>query len=146
MKTFDPRSVDVLIAGLNINSGLAPDGDFVSAEPSGVDFEMVQGIDGEAARVAKYGSKTGKAVVRVLQTSDGNTTLSALRLLDTGNPNGGGLGAFAIIDRSGGLIVEAESACIEGVPKVARGGSVGVVEWTLLLTNCSWTINGNPAV
>lgn len=146
MKTHDPRSVDVLVAGQNINSGLAPDGDFVSAEPMGPDFEMVQGIDGEAARVAKYGSKTGKAVVRVLHTSDGNTTLSALRALDVGNPNGGGLGPFAIIDRSGGLIVEAQSCCVEGVPKVARGGSVGVVEWTLLLANCTWTVNGNPAV
>ena len=146
MKTHDPRSVDVLVAGQNINSGLAPDGDFVSAEPMGPDFEMVQGIDGEAARVAKYGSKTGKAVVRVLHTSEGNTTISALRLLDTSTPNGGGLGPFAILDRSGGLIVEAESCCVEGVPKVARGGSVGVVEWTLLLSNCTWTVNGNPAV
>lgn len=146
MKTYDPKSVDLTIGGLVIESGLAPDGDFVSAEPSGVDVEVKQGIDGEAARSIKRGSKTGKLVVRVLQTSDGNDKLNALRALDMATPGRGGVGACQLIDRSGGTIVEAQSACIEGVPKVTRGGEVGVVEWTVLLAGCTWTIGGNPAV
>lgn len=144
MKTYDPAAVDVTAGGRAINSGLAPDGDFVSIEPTGPDFEMKQGIDGEAARVYKRGSKTGKAVIRVMATSEGNDTLNALRTLDLSAPNGGGVGAFQVIDRSGGMIVEAESSCVEGVPKVTRGGEVGVVEWTLLLANCTWTVEGNP--
>lgn len=146
MKTYDPASVDVSVGGRDINSGLAPDGAFVSAEPTGPDWEMKQGIDGEAARVYKRGSKTGKAVVRVMHTSEGNDTLNALRTLDIATPNGGGVGAFQIIDRSGGMIVEAESACVEGVPKIERGGDISIVEWTLLLSNCTWTVGGNPSV
>lgn len=146
MKTYDLRSVDLTVGGRTIDSGLAPDGDFVSVEPMGVDFELKAGIDGEGARVAKYGSRNGKAVVRVMHTSEGNDTLNALRALDVASPNGGGVGAFQLYDRSGGLLVEAESACVEGVPKVARGGEVGVVEWTLLLANVSWQVEGNPNV
>jgi len=144
VKTYDPNSVDVSVGGLLVKSGLAPDGDFVSVEPSGPDFELKQGIDGEAARVYKSGSKTGKAVVRVMHTSEGNNTLNALRALDIAAPNGGGIGAFQVLDRSGGLVVEAESACVEGIPKVSRGGEVSIVEWTLLLANCTWNIEGNP--
>lgn len=144
MKTYSPNEVDVSAGGLLIKSGLAPDGDFVSAEPTGPDWEMKQGIDGEAARVLKSGSKTGKAVLRLMHTSEGNNTLNALRALDLAGPNGGGVGAFQIIDRSGGLLVEAESACVEGIPKVSRGGEVSIVEWTLLLANCTWSVEGNP--
>lgn len=145
LKVYSADEVTLILAGILIDSGFA-DGEFVSVEPAADDFGDKVGADGEVARY-KTNDRRATAKIKVLQTADGNTQLSALRNSDVNNPNGAGVGVFELRDRSSGaLLVHADHAWIQKLPTVSRGREISENEWTIRLANTLWDIQGNPAI
>ena len=77
--TYDPSQVVVTVGGIPI-SGFA-DGTFINISRMNDAFTKVTGAQGETAR-AKSSDRSGEMTLTLLQTSDSNTSLSALALVD----------------------------------------------------------------
>lgn len=144
VSTFSADEVSLSIAGLTIDSGFA-DGEFVSIEPAADDFADKVGADGEVAR-SKTNDRRATVKIKLLQTSEGNDKLSALRLIDINNPNGAGVGAFMLRDRSGRLVATAPKAWVMKPPTPSRGREIAEMEWTLRVGHLDLFVGGNPAV
>lgn len=145
LKVYSADEVTVTLAGILIDSGFA-DGEFVSVEPASDDFGDKAGADGEVARW-KTNDRRSTAHIKTLQTSDGNTQLSALRNRDVNAPNGAGVGVFEVRDRSSGaLLVHADHEWIQKLPTMSRGREIAEYDWTIRLANTEWDLQGNPAV
>lgn len=137
-KIYDASEITLSIADILIDSGFA-EGAFVEIEQNEEDFKMVVGTDGSVTR-SKTNNKTAKVIVRLLQTSDGNARLSALRRLDLAQQNGAGVGAFLCKDRTSGTIVyQAEHCWIAKAPKVSMDKTATPREWELAIADLDRT-------
>jgi hypothetical protein len=110
-KIYDAKNVTLMIGGLLIDSGYA-DGEFIRIEAEQDAFAAVQGTDGEVTR-SKTNNTLFTATLTLMQTSSGNSKLTALHTLDLLADNGAGVGPFLVKDRSG-------TALAAGVCWIAR--------------------------
>lgn len=143
-KTYSADEVSLSVAGYTIDSGFA-DGEFVNIEMASDDFTDKVGADGEVAR-AKTNDRRATIKIKLLQTSQGNDLLSALRTLDINAPNGAGVGAFLLRDRSGLLVAQADKCWISKPPAIGRGREIGECEWTLRASSMNLVVGGNPSI
>lgn len=96
---YDPNLVTIIVAGIPILSGFAED-EMCTFEREGDDFLDVAGVDGEVTR-SKNLDNRGTFTLKLMQSSQFNNALSALRLLDKNADNGAGVGPFLLKDRGG---------------------------------------------
>lgn len=140
LKVYDPKAVAMVFAGIPI-SGLA-EGTFLSVEQNEDDFSLVVGADGEACR-AKSNNRSGRVTFTLLQSSESNALLSAVRLADIGSPNGDGIAPLLIKDNNGFTIVEAQKAWITRSPAAEFAREVTSREWVIETDNLVSFHGGN---
>ncbi len=138
---YDSNQISISIGDFIIDSGFA-DGEFLSIAPDSEKFLKVVGTDGETAR-SKTNNSNYTATLRLLQTSEANSTLTALMNLDLDSDNGAGVGVFRVVDLSGTQEIQAQDAWIENDPTQAFDRSATVREWTIALSNVRITGGGN---
>lgn len=145
VQTYDASENSLSISAISIDSGFA-DGEFVSIEPQTEDFTDKIGTDGSVAR-SKSNDQRATIKVKLLQTSDGNTRLTALRTLALNGPNGADVGAFALRDRTTGvLLAYAAQAWVMKPPTLSRGREVVEYEWTLRAAKMIFDFTGTGLV
>jgi len=143
--TYAADLVVLSIAGKIIDSGFA-EGEFVSIEMNADDFSDKAGADGEVAR-ARSNDLRATIKIKLLQTSQGNDLLSALRQLALASENGGDVGAFRLTDRSSGIVLaRADKAWVSKPPTVSRGREIAENEWTLRAASMQLDPSGNPSI
>lgn len=133
MKVYDSDQVSLVFMGIPIDSGYA-EGSFLTIEQSEQDFEVKVGTDGEVTR-SKTNNRHATIKVKLMQTSSGNTALSALNNLDVATPGGAGVGPMLIRDRQGTSLYTAGKCWIAKPPDVDFDRSATSREWTLECAN-----------
>lgn len=129
VKIYDANEVSLVVAGLIIDSGYA-DGEFVKFEQDSDDFSDVVGTDGEVTR-SKTNDRRFTATVTLMQTSDGNSKLTALNNLDRNASNGAGVGPFLLKDRSGTALYAASKCWVAKPPDAGFGKEASSREWKI---------------
>lgn len=128
VKTYSPKAVSVIVAGMQI-TGFAEDS-FVSVERDSDAFTKTVGADGEVSRSASA-DLSGTITITLQSTSDSNEILSALSLADQVSLSG----EFTVLikDNSPGgtSLHTSPSAWIQKVATKEYGAEVGDVEWLL---------------
>lgn len=133
MKTYDPKKLDIVFAGIHLNEGIA-EGTFITITPTTGGFKMKVGADGSVTRVRVH-DRTASVKFTLMQSSAVNDRLSALYEADRNAVNGQGVGGFLLQDRSGTTIQEAAKAFISDEPVVTFSGDVESREWTIALAD-----------
>lgn len=128
MRTFDPDGLSVILANIPVD-GWA-DGEFLTIEMEADSFNDTAGSGGEVARVK---SMDRRATVKfmLLQTSPTNAALEALHNLDVNAPNGAGVGALMIRDRSGTAMYRADKAWIQKPANISFDREAKSREWAV---------------
>jgi hypothetical protein len=145
VKTYSADLVALSIGGRPIDSGYA-DGEFVAIEPMADDFGSKVGADGEVARF-RTNDRRATIKIKLMQTSQGNDTLSQLRALALTTPNGSDVGAFQLTDLSSGVVLaRADKAWVKKAPNISRGREIVEYEWTLEAAHMNLDPSGNPSV
>lgn len=140
---YDSDQVTVNIAGIPIDaSGGYADGEFVRLEKSEDDFTTVVGTDGSVTR-SKTNNQLWTITIRLMQSSQGNDALSALRLADLKGQNGAGVGTLLIRDRQGTTLFLASKAWISKPPSQSFDREAKEREWTLQAVADQQFIGGN---
>lgn len=140
LKTYNPDECDVIVAGIPLQ-GYA-DGEFINVEQEANDFEDVVGTDGEVTR-SKTNDRRATVTVFLMQSSSANDQLSVLSNIDRNGPNGSGVGAFLLKDRSGRLLLEAAECWIQKPPTVSLDRTPTPREWVLRCANLVRFDGGN---
>lgn len=128
-KEYDADQITLMLAGLLIDSGYA-DGEFARVEKAKDSFSTYEGTDGEITR-SKTNSKLYNIKIRLAQTSNGNSLLSALHDLDQNGQNGAGVGAILIQDRQGTTLYSGSKAWIQKPPDASFDREAKEREWTI---------------
>ena len=131
VKIYDADQVTLSCFGFNVDSGLA-DGEFCALEREMSHRSAKSGTDGEVV-VSKNNSKLATLHIKVMQTSDANTKLSAILELDRRKSNGAGVGKFILRDRSG-TALHSGTCWIQDVPGSTFAREATEREWTLGVT------------
>lgn len=132
-KVYDADQVSLVFMGIPIESGYA-DGEFLTIEQSAQDFDVVVGTDGEVTR-SKTNNRHAVIKVKLMQSSSGNTALSALNNLDVLTPGGAGVGPMLVRDRQGTSLYTASKCWIAKPPDVSFDRTATSREWTLECAN-----------
>ena len=128
-KVYDAGDVSMVFMGILIDSGYA-DGEFLTIEQEEQDFLTKVGTDGEVTR-SKSNNRHAVIKLKLMQTSDGNTLLSALNNIDVNTPGGLGVGPMMILDQNGTTVYTAKSCWIAKPPDVSLDRTATSREWTL---------------
>ena len=139
-KFYDADLVTVAIAGIPV-SGYA-DGEFLSITQETDAFSDVVGTDGEVTR-SKTKDTRATVSLKLMQTSDSNDLLSALYNTDMSAPNGAGVGAFLVRDRSGRSLYTGDACWIQKAPDVSFDREATSREWTIRVANLLRFDGGN---
>ena len=136
--TYDPKQFAVIL-GANILDGFADD-DFIEVERDEDAWSKKVGVDGETTR-AKSNNKSGKVVIRLMQSSASNDVLSALAITDDAT----GKGTFPITcrDGTGRSAFFSDTAWVKKFPKSTWKKGVAVWEWTIDTGSLDIFIGGN---
>jgi hypothetical protein len=137
-KTYDPKSVKVLVAGFPI-TGYA-DGDFVTIEPSGEDYTMTTGADGEVTRV-KQNNFAGTITLTLQASSGANDILNSLRVIDV--RTGVGQVPISVVDLFGTSKANARQAWVRVRPTMTFGRDLGTREWIFDTGRLEATVGGS---
>jgi hypothetical protein len=131
-KRYDAAQVTVLICNLLIDSGFAENGgEFLTIQQDADDYEDVTGVDGEVARSASN-NRAATIELTLMQTSDGNTVLTALQNAGLLAKNGSDVGSFLVRDRVSGLRMYTATKCwIAKAPDASFASKVGNVKWKI---------------
>lgn len=143
VKLYDSNLVAISIAGIPIVSGFGPD-EKVRVEMITDDFTDVVGVDGEVAR-GKSNDGRATVFVTLLQTSDANVLLSALRAADLLSVNGSGVGPLEIFDAGGTSAYVAPHCWITRSPDATFGPEVGTREWAIRCDKLEAVTGGNTS-
>ncbi len=127
-KIYDADMVTLALFAFLIDSGFA-DGEFIRIETEADTFTDVAGTDGEVTR-SKTNDKRVTITVTLMQTSAGNTKLTAVHNLDVKGSNGAGVGPFLIKDRNG-TALHAGTCWIAAPPTVVYGRGAEAREWKI---------------
>jgi hypothetical protein len=130
LKRYDAAQVTLILANVPIDSGFN-EGEFLTIEQSAPDYEVVVGTDGEVGR-SRTNNRHAVIKVKLMQTSGGNTLLSALLNLGILARNGSDVGALMVRDRISGLCTYTAAECwISKPPDVSLDNKITPREWTL---------------
>ncbi len=138
VKTYDPKAVEIIFAGIPIE-GFA-DGTFITVTRDNPSFNSLVGSDGEGAR-ALTNDKSGTVTLTLLQTSVTNAALSAVINLDENT--GDGVAPLLIKDNSGTTLSSAETAWLEKPADVEYGREIANREWTIKTDSLEIVHGGN---
>lgn len=125
MRTFDLRDVTILLGTQRIQG--FGDGDAMTLNPGGDDWEFTVGSDGEI--VASRLRNIGEITLTIKYGLPAAAVLSALSLLD--RSTGVGVLPFGAIDTRGGLIAAAAGVRIKTRPTPTLGRSPSDLTWVL---------------
>ena len=129
LKIYDSNQVTIVAMGIPIIGGF-DDGEFLTIEQESDDFDAVVGTDGQVTR-SKTNNNMATITIKLMQSSDCNSALSALLNLDKAQPNGAGVGPFLVRDRGGTAIYTASKCWISKAPDVSFDRDAVGREWTL---------------
>lgn len=132
-KVYDANEVTLSIAGLLIDAGFA-DGEFCRIEQESDDFVDVVGTDGEVTR-SKTNDRRATVTVLLMQSSLGNSLLSALNNIDLAAGNGAGIGPLLIQDNQGTTIYTGDACWVSKPPNVSFDRAATAREWTVRVAN-----------
>ncbi len=134
LKRYDAAQVTVVLANVLIQSGYA-DGEFLTIEQSAPDYETVVGTDGQVAR-SRTNNRHATIKLKLMQTSDGNTYLTALSNSGLLAKNGADIGSMMVRDRVSGVCQFTAANCwIAKPPDVSFDNKVTMREWTFECDN-----------
>lgn len=128
-KVYDPDQLSIVVCGIPLTGGFA-EGVMVEIEQDEDDFVEVVGTLGDVTRSKKMNKMT-TITVRLMQTSDANSALSALANLDQNAPNGAGIGVTKVNDLSGTSLYLFSKSWIAKVPTVTFDATDTVREWKI---------------
>lgn len=132
VKLYDAAQVTMVFMGILIDSGLA-EGEFLSIDQEAADYEMKVGADGQVGR-SRTNNLSAAIKLKLMQTSDGNTALGALRIAGLLAKNGADVGPMLVRDRLSGVrMYTAQSCWIAKPPSVVFANQIQMNEWEL---NC----------
>lgn len=130
LKRYDAAQVTMVFMGILIDSGFN-EGEFLTIEQSAPDYEVVVGTDGEVGR-SRTNNRHAVIKVKLMQTSDGNSFLTALSNTGLLAKNGADIGPVLIRDRISGVATwTATKGWIAKPPDVSLDNKVTPREWTL---------------
>lgn len=127
-KIYDANQVTAVFFGFILDSGFA-DGEFIRIEQESDDFTDVAGTDGQVTR-SKTNDRRVTITVTLMQTSEGNSKLSAINILDRKAKNGAGVGPFLVKDRSG-TALHVGSCWVAKPPTTVYDRGATAREWKL---------------
>ena len=129
LKRYDAAQVTMVFMGILIDSGYA-DGEFLTIESDANDYDLVIGTDGQGGR-SRSNNLSATIKLKLMQTSDGNTFLGALRTAGLLAANGADIGPLLIRDRvSGTCMCTAANCWIAKPPDVSLDNKITMREWT----------------
>lgn len=140
-KIYDADQVTMILCNIPIDSGYA-DGEFLRIEQDSDDFSDVVGTDGEVTR-SKTNDRRATVTVSLMQSSTGNTVLSALNNLDRNIPGGAGVGTLLVRDKQGTSLYTAAKCWIMKPPDAAFGREATSREWKIRIGNLVRLDGGN---
>lgn len=130
LKRYDAAQVTVVLMGILIDSGYS-EGEFLTIAQDAPDYEKYVGTDGQVGR-SRTNNNSATLKLKLMQTSDGNTFLGALRTAGLLAANGADIGPLLIRDRVSGTCTYTASKCwIAAPPAVSFDNKVTMAEWTL---------------
>ncbi|NJR73240.1 MAG: DUF3277 family protein [Scytonema sp. CRU_2_7] len=138
LKTFDPKDVIVTIGGA-IMGGYA-DGTFVGVERAEDAFSASVGADGETTRV-KSNNKMTMLTLTLAQTSDSNSILSALAILD--EKTNQGVVPVVVKEINGDTLVTGGKAWIRKIASIEYGKEIATREWVIDIAEGEMIVGGN---
>jgi hypothetical protein len=139
VRTYDPKQVSVLVAGVPIG-GFA-DGTAISVIRSNDSYSKVSGADGVMSR-AKSNDISGEVTLTLSQTSPSNDYLSSIQSLDS--LSGTGVVPVLIQDNSGRSKYVSGFAWVRKPPDSEFGKEISNREWVLDCADLSFFTGGNP--
>ena len=129
LKRYDAAQVTMVFMGILIDSGYA-DGEFLTIESDANDYDLVIGTDGQGGR-SRSNNLSATIKLKLMQTSDGNTFLGALRTAGLLAANGADIGPLLIRDRVSGTCMWTAANCwIAKPPDVSLDNKITMREWT----------------
>ena len=135
--TYDPAGMSISVGG-STPHGLA-DATFLTIEYENELFTVIQGADGEVARVKNPGA-LGTINLGLLQTSTFNAVLSALAAVD----QLAGTGIVPFVLREGNTVLAAGECWIERYPTVEYAKEPTAREWLFRVAKfTAFVVGGN---
>jgi len=130
LKRYDAAQVTVSLMGILIDSGYA-EGEFLTIKQNAPDYEIVVGTDGQVTR-NRTNNRSAEIELKLMQTSDGNTFLSALSNAGLLAANGSDIGTMLVRDRiSGVCMFTAQNCWIAKPPDVSFDNKATARIWML---------------
>lgn len=135
---YDPADFTLVVGGYIIG-GFADD-EFVDVERDEDAYIKKVGVGGEVARM-KNKNRSGRIIIRLMQSSPSNDALSLLAVLD----EFGDFGAVPILarDHSGRSLFATPLGWIKKFPKAMWRKEVEIREWVLDTISLSIYVGGN---
>lgn len=129
VKNWDASQLVMVFMGINVSTGF-DENEFLDIEPEAETFGHKVGADGETVRF-RNNNRVNKMTLKLMQTSDANSLLSALANLDQNTPGGAGIGPCLIQDLQGTTLFAAQFCWISKRPKRTFAREVQVREWEM---------------
>jgi hypothetical protein len=129
VKNWDASQLIMIFMGISVSTGF-DENEFLDVEPEAETFGHKVGADGEVTRF-RNNNRVNKLTLKLMQTSDANSLLSAIAILDENTPGGAGIGPMLIQDLQGTTIFAAQFCWISKRPKRTFAREVQVREWEL---------------
>lgn len=126
MKTWNLKKLIVVIGGVPI-SGFG-ENDAITFDHDEDEWEKVVGADGEVTR-SRNNNRSGSITITLMQTSDSNDALEAIRLID--ETTGAGIVGVLVKDLTGRTVIGADRAWVRKRPSLEFGKRAGEREWIL---------------
>lgn len=128
LKRYDAAQVTVVLANILIDSGYS-EGSFLTIEQDAPDYEKYVGTDGQVGR-SRTNNNSATIKLKLMQTSDGNTFLGALRTVGLLAANGADIGTLLVRDRISGVCMYTASNCwISKPPDLDYDSKITEREW-----------------
>ena len=136
VRFFDPKRMELSYAGFALQD---PAEDFISVSFDRPRFSMVQGIDGDAAKI-RNPLRAGRIRVTLMQGSPSNNRLTEILLVDEIS----GLASFPFLarDRNGGTVIFAATAFLTSIPPIDFGITPKNRIWEFLTDNLLLYLGG----
>lgn len=139
--TYNANEVTISFAGRTIEGGYG-DGEFLRIEQASDDTVDVVGTDGGVA-VSPTNDKRATITLTLLQTSEMNDVLSAIRTAGRATAAGVAVGPVFVQDRLGRSLWEGAAAWIQRPPIATFDRSATPREWVLRVAQLERTDGGN---
>lgn len=139
--TYSAKEITISFAGALIDGGFG-DGEFLRIESEADDTTDVAGTAGDVA-VSPNNDDRATVTLTLMQTSEQNDVLSAIRAAGRATPAGVAIGPLFVADRLGRSLWEGAAAWIQRPPIVSLDRGATSREWVLRVANLRRTDGGN---